>query len=318
MKILVTGGVGFIGAHLSFTLARAGHTLTILDNFSDLPTPVEQKRAAASKLLGTFAGKISIVEAEVTDRRAVEDAMSGVDAVIHLAALAGVRPSFEDPEIYARVNVEGTACVVKSALRAGVTRIVIASSSSVYGNETPLPALEDAVVGVPESPYAASKRASELMAASLIAGRTDVSCSALRFFTVYGPYQRPEMAITKFLRLASRGDELPLYGDGSSRRDYTHVDDVVRGIRAALERAPMGFRAYNIGCGSPILLSDLVAGISDVVGGTVRTCDHGKQRGDVDATFAETSRARSELGFAPSVPFREGLRSVHDWLLKHA
>jgi UDP-glucuronate 4-epimerase len=247
----------------------------------------------------------------------MEPLVDGADAVIHLAGLAGVRPSFADPARYARVNVEGTAVLQELAREKGVERFVLASSSSVYGNSTPLPAKEESSAVLPESPYAASKRAAELVSSALSRRTPTMRCAALRFFTVYGPRQRPEMAITLFMRATLAGRPVSMFGDGSMRRDFTHIDDIVRGVLAALERARPGYREYNLGSGAPIDLATLVDRIGEAAERRPDVEHAPVPLGDVDATFADIARARTELEWEPSVALREGLRSVADWVRAH-
>jgi UDP-glucuronate 4-epimerase len=315
-RIVVTGGVGFIGYHTSRALLARGDDLVVIDDFSNAPYPTAEKERNERDLLAEFPAA-RVVRASVTDRDRIAPLFEGADAVLHLAGLAGVRPSFADPARYARVNVEGTAIVHEIAREQGIARLVFASSSSVYGNATPLPAREDAPAVVPESPYAASKRSAELVASALCRRTPSMHCAALRFFTVYGPRQRPEMAITLFARAAVAGRPLVVFGDGSMRRDFTFTDDIVRGVLAALDRAPHGFRAYNLGSGAPVDLRTLVAaiGVAAGVNPVVETAP--VPLGDVDATFADIERARSELGWQPRVPLTEGLRHVLDWVRKH-
>jgi UDP-glucuronate 4-epimerase len=315
-RIVVTGGVGFIGYHVSRALLARGEHVTIVDDLSDAPYPRSHKQRNESDLRAEFPG-VQVVTACVTDRAALWPSMEKASGVVHLAGLAGVRPSFADPARYARVNVEGTAVVHELARRAGVHRFVFASSSSVYGNATPLPAHEDAPCVMPESPYAASKRAAELLLRALSAesGPTpSMPCAALRFFTVYGPRQRPEMAITLFTRAVLEGRPLPLFGDGSMRRDFTHVDDIVRGVLAAVDHAPPGFRAYNLGSGAPVDLHALIAAIGLATGEPPQVERAPVPRGDVDATFADIRRASEELGWQPRIPLADGLRTVSDWI----
>jgi UDP-glucuronate 4-epimerase len=212
---------------------------------------------------------------------------------------------------YAKVNIEGTAVMQELAREHAIERFVFASSSSVYGNATPLPAREDAPAVVPESPYAASKRGAELVADAICRNAPAMRCSALRFFTVYGARQRPEMAITRFMRAALAGEPLTIFGDGSMRRDFTHVEDIVRGVLAALDA---GFRIYNLGSGSPIDLRDLVEAIAETAGVEPRIERVPVPLGDVEATYADISRAREELGWAPRVSLREGLQTVLAWV----
>jgi len=215
------------------------------------------------------------------------------------------------------VNGEGTAVVHELAREHGIPRFLFASSSSVYGNTTPLPAREDAPAIEPASPYAASKRAAELVAVALSRRAPSMSCVALRFFTVYGPRQRPEMAITLFTRAVLARRAITVFGDGSMRRDFTHVDDIVRGVLAAIEHAPHGFRAYNLGSGAPIDLRRLVGAIGNAAGVEPVVESAPVPLGDVDATFANIERARDELGWQPRILLPVGLGTVVDWVASH-
>lgn len=310
---LVTGGVGFIGSHLSRALVDRGDTVRIVDDFSDAPYPAALKRENAAALLREHPD-VEIVTGCITDRKLATRLVAETDGVMHLAGLAGVRPSFADPARYAKVNVEGTANLLDAAQRAGHELFVFASSSSVYGNATPLPASEDAPAVVPESPYASSKRGAELVISAMLRKTETLRCPSLRFFTVYGPRQRPEMAITSFLRSILAGRPITVFGDGSMRRDFTHVDDIVRGILAAADRAPQGFRAYNLGSGAPVTLTDLVAAMGKASGRTPEVRNEAVPLGDVDATFADISRARAELGWSPRTKLDDGLATVVAWL----
>jgi len=312
-RAVITGGVGFIGYHVTRALLIRGDDVVVVDDFSDAPYPRASKRRNEADLLAEFS-KVRIVEACVTDRSTLAPLFAHRDYVVHLAGLAGVRPSFADPARYARVNVEGTAVVQELAREAGIERFVFASSSSVYGDSTPLPAREDSPAVVPESPYAASKRSAELVASALARRAPRMACAALRFFTVYGPRQRPEMAITSFVRAALAGQPISLFGDGSMRRDFTHIDDVVRGVLAALDRAPPGFRAYNLGSGAPVDLLTLIRMIADAVGGELRVERASVPLGDVEATFADIARARDELGWTPRLRLAEGIPTVVSWV----
>ncbi len=312
-RVVVTGGVGFIGYHLTRALLARGDDVVVVDDFSDAPYPAARKRRNEADLVREFPS-LRVVHGCVTDRAALEPLCAGATLVVHLAALAGVRPSFAAPARYARVNVEGTATAFELAREAGCTRFVFASSSSVYGNSTPLPAHEDAPAVQPESPYAASKRGSELIASSLCRRAPETTCAALRFFTVYGPRQRPEMAITRFARAILAGRPITVFGDGSMRRDFTHVDDIVRGVLAAAERAPAGFRPYNLGSGSPVDLHTLVKMLGEAAGIAPVVERAPQPVGDVDATFADVARARAELGWEPRVTLREGLETVVRWV----
>ncbi|MEA2750872.1 MAG: UDP-glucuronate 4-epimerase [Myxococcales bacterium] len=314
MRWLVTGGVGFIGSHLCRALLERGDSVCILDDFSNAPYPTALKRKNEHALLREFPGAVEVVEGCVTDAELAAGLVDRTAGIVHLAGLAGVRPSFAEPGRYARVNVEGTATLLDAAQRAGRERFVFASSSSVYGNATPLPAVEDAPAIVPESPYAASKRSAELVVSAMLRKTPRMRCPALRFFTVYGPWQRPEMAITTFLRHILAGEPITMFGDGSMRRDFTHVDDIVRGIIASMDHAPEGCRPFNLGSGAPVTLNELVGAMGKAAGRTPAIVHAPVPLGDVDATFADISRAKTELGWEPRVKLEEGLASVVEWL----
>jgi UDP-glucuronate 4-epimerase len=315
-RILVTGGVGFIGYHLSRAILARGDDVVIADDFSDAPYPAAEKRRNERDLLAEYP-RLIVTRACVTDRAAMAPLVDGAETVVHLAGLAGVRPSFAQPARYARVNVEGTAVVHELARERGITRFLFASSSSVYGNTTPLPAREDAPAVVPESPYAASKRGAELLAGALCRRTPSMRCTALRFFTVYGPRQRPEMAITLFARAILARRPIGMFGDGSMRRDFTHVDDIVGGILAAAERAPAGYREYNLGSSAPIELRALVRAIGEAAGIEPQVQPQPVPLGDVEATFADITRAREELGWRPRIGLGEGLETVLRWVRDH-
>lgn len=314
MRVMLTGGVGFIGYHVARALLERGDHVHVLDDFSNAPYPRAQKKKNQAELLAEFSASCTITEGCVTDADAVERAMAGAEAVLHLAGLAGVRPSFAEPSRYAKVNVEGTARVLEAVRAHRIQRFVFASSSSVYGDATPLPAREDAEAVMPESPYAASKRSAELLTQATSKSMSGVACTALRFFTVYGPRQRPEMAITKFARALLDGEPFEMFGDGSMRRDFTHVSDIVRGILLALERAPLEYRAYNLGSGRPVTLRHLIEKLEAASGAHAQILTAGKPLGDVEATFADIGRAKRELDWEPHVELEPGLRTVLDSL----
>jgi UDP-glucuronate 4-epimerase len=314
MRWLVTGGVGFIGSHLCRALLGRGDSVCILDDFSDAPYPTVLKRKNEEALRRDFPAAVEVVDGCVTNGDLATRLVASSGGIVHLAGLAGVRPSFADPARYARVNVEGTANLLDAAQRAGHERFVLASSSSVYGNATPLPAVEDAAAVVPESPYAASKRSAELVLSAMLRKTPRMRCPALRFFTVYGPRQRPEMAITTFLRLILAGKPITMFGDGSMRRDFTHVDDIVRGIIAAMDHAPEGYRPFNLGSGAPVTLTELVAAMGKAAGRAAEVLHEPIPLGDVEATFADVSRAKTELGWEPRVRLEDGLATVVGWI----
>ncbi len=316
MRWLVTGGVGFIGSHVTRAILARGDDVTVVDDFSDAPYPRAEKERNERDLLREFPA-VRVVRACITDRDAMDPLVRGAHGVLHLAGLAGVRPSFREPARYARVNVEGTATMLRLANEHGCKRFVFASSSSVYGNSTPLPAREDAPSTEPESPYAASKRSAELVSLAMSRVMPDLPIIALRFFTVYGPRQRPEMAITLFMRAVLAGKPITVFGDGSMRRDFTHASDIARGVLAAMDRATPGFRAYNLGSGAPVTLAELICGIERVSGKQADVLRSDVPAGDVDATFADISRAKTELGWSPQVALADGLESVRKWVTLH-
>jgi UDP-glucuronate 4-epimerase len=301
--VLVTGAAGFIGSAVAEALLRRGDRARGIDNLDPFYDPALKRRNLAD------AGGFPCVEGDVRDPAAVRAAMAGCDAVIHLAAKAGVRPSLLDPVGYADVNLRGTAVVLAEAKRAGVRTFVAASSSSVYGARSAAPFAEDDPCDAPISPYAASKRAMELHCER--AGGIDLCC--LRFFTTYGPRQRPEMAVHAFARAIELGQPLPVYGDGSSRRDYTYVDDIVDGVLRALDRN-RGFRIYNLGGSRSTSLADLVAVIEKAVGKKAVLDRRPDQAGDVPLTCADVSRARAELGWQPSTSVEDGVGRFVAWM----
>jgi UDP-glucuronate 4-epimerase len=313
---IVTGGVGFIGYHVSRALLARGDHVTVVDDFSDAPYPASYKRRNQADLMAEFPRAI-VVEACITSRETLAPFFAGADGVIHLAGLAGVRPSIQDPARYARVNVLGTCMVLELAKACSIRRFVLASSSSIYGNSTPLPAREEEAAVFPESPYGASKRSAELMTQSITQHTAGLASVALRFFTVYGPRQRPEMAITLFTRATLRGEAITIFGDGTMRRDFTHVDDIVRGVLLAADKCRPGFRAYNLGSSAPIELKALVRTIAEVNAVAAHVVHAPVPPGDVIATYADTTRAEKELGWRPLMPLHDGLATVSDWVRGH-
>ncbi|MBP9144799.1 MAG: GDP-mannose 4,6-dehydratase [Thermoanaerobaculia bacterium] len=308
--ILVTGGAGFIGTHVTRKLLGRGDRVTVLDDFNDFYDP-SLKRANAAE----FAGRDDwrLVEGDIRDAALVDRLFADgrFDAVIHLAARAGVRPSLAEPILYEEVNCIGTLRLLEAARHHGPANFVFASSSSVYGINKKVPFAEDDAVDQPISPYATTKRAGELLCFNyhhLYGLRT----SCLRFFTVYGPSQRPEMAIAKFTDLLARGKAVPLYGTGQTRRDYTYIDDIVDGVLAALDLAP-GFEIFNLGGSQTTTLIDLVHWIAEALEVPARVEMLPDQPGDVPITFADVSKAARMLGYSPKVPIREGLRRVAAW-----
>jgi UDP-glucuronate 4-epimerase len=316
--VLVTGAAGFIGSHVCEALLARGAKIVGVDNFDPFYDANVKARnvAEVEKAAAEARGSFELVRADICDADAMNAlfARSRPGGVIHLAAKAGVRPSIADPVGYSRANVLGTSVLLEAAKRAGVSRFVMASSSSVYGNNPRTPFAEDHDVSFPVSPYAATKRSCELIAhAHWHLTRMPTAC--LRFFTVFGPRQRPDLAIANFLRLVSRGDEVPMYGDGASSRDYTYVDDVVRGVLASYDRiGEHGYRIWNLGGSSPVPLAEMIATIGRTVGREPRVRPMPVQPGDVERTWADLTRSAAELDYRPRTPFEEGVRRQWDWL----
>jgi len=310
-RILVTGAAGFIGSTVVDRLLEEGRTVVGLDSF-DAFYPEAQKRANLAGALGS--DRFRLVEADVRDGAALAAvfAEGGFDGVVHLAALAGVRPSLERPADYADVNVRGTSAVLEAALRDGGPRVVFASSSSVYGERTDGPFRESDPVERPVSPYAATKRAGELVAHSLHHAR-GLSVTCARIFTAYGPRQRPDLAIRRFAERMRAGQAVPIYGDGTSLRDFTYVDDLVDGLVRALDR-DLGYAILNLGAGDKVSVLEVVKALEAVLGVTARIEWLPQQVGDVQRTWADISCARESLGYAPAVPFDEGIRRFANWL----
>jgi len=312
--ILITGGAGFIGSHTARRLLARGERITVLDDFNDFYDPAV-KRANVAPLLGR--DDYHLVEGDIRNAALADElfARGHFDAVIHLAARAGVRPSLAQPILYEEVNCIGTLHLLEAARRHGPDRFVFASSSSVYGINEKVPFAETDPVDQPISPYATTKRSGELLCFNYHhLHRLRVSC--LRFFTVYGPAQRPEMAIAKFTRLLAAGQPVPLFGDGSSRRDYTFIDDIVDGVVASLDLAP-GFEIFNLGGSQTTRLSELVHWLAEELGVAPRLAWQPEQPGDVPITFADVAKAERLLGYSPKVPIREGLRRYVAWFREH-
>jgi UDP-glucuronate 4-epimerase len=308
--ILVTGGAGFVGSHLADRLLRDGHAVVVLDAFDDFYDPaVKERNLAAAATQPGF----TLVRGDIRDRGCLDRAFGGarIDTVVHLASRAGVRPSIAEPGLYASVNLEGTVQVLEACRRHGVSRFVFGSSSSVYGNNAKVPFSESDPVDDPISPYAATKRGAELLVHTY-RHLFGLEASCLRFFTVYGPRQRPDLAIRKFAELMASGRPIPVYGDGTSGRDYTYVDDIVEGVVRAIDRTKT-FHIWNLGGSQPVLLNDLIERLARSMDVTPRLERHPMQAGDVERTWADISRAQRELSWAPAVGFDEGLRRFTVW-----
>ncbi len=311
---LITGGAGFIGSHLVDALLARGWEVVALDNFDPFyPREIKERNLAEAMKHPAFR----LVEADITDAEALNAAFDNArpELVCHLAARAGVRPSIADPAGYALTNVVGTQRVLDAAARLGSAKVIVASSSSVYGNHPEVPFAESHDVSRPISPYAATKVATELLCATFV-HLTGIPVTALRFFTVFGPRQRPDLAISRFLAAVSRGEPITLFGDGSTSRDYTYVEDIVAGVVAAVERCgSMGpFRIYNLGGEHPVNLSELVAAIEVALNSRAQVVHAPPQPGDVERTYADVSRAREELGYEPRTSLGEGLARQWAWM----
>jgi len=305
-RVLVTGGAGFIGSHLAKALLDRGDEVAIVDNFDPF-YPERLKRRGLD-------ARARLFEADIRDGEAMQRAFSAVkpEVVVHLAALAGVRPSLERPAAYMDVNVRGTACLLEAARTAGTRRFVLGSSSSVYGARAEAPFRETARIDSPESPYAASKVASEVLARTFH-NLYGIEVAALRFFTVYGPRQRPDLAIHKFSRRMLAGKPLPFFGDGSTRRDYTWVDDIVAGVLAACE-VPMKWDILNLGGARTTSLAELVTLLEDALGVKAILDRQPAQPGDVPLTSADVTHSGKVLGYSPGTPIQAGIRKFADWV----
>ena len=308
---LVTGGAGFIGSHLVDSLLADGWRVTVFDNFDPFYDPAIKERNVGTHV---HHAAYTLVRGDLRDRSAVSRLVSGTyDAIVHLAARAGVRPSIEDPVGYQEVNVGGTQLLLELARTLGVRQFVFASSSSVYGVNPRVPWREDDYVLQPISPYASTKVSGELLG-HVYSHLHGMRFIALRFFTVYGPRQRPDLAIHKFARLMLAGQPIPVFGDGTTSRDYTFVDDVVRGIRAAMNYTASPYEVINLGNTRTVSLRDMIAGIEHALGVRARIERHPDQPGDVPRTWASGDKARALLGFNPTTTYEQGVARFVDWL----
>jgi len=311
--VLVTGAAGFIGSHLSERLVRLGYRVVGLDNFDDC-YPATIKWANIRALQGEDGFRME--QGDIRDRTLVSRifAENGVSLVVHLAARAGVRPSLEQPLLYQDVNIGGTVNLLEVSRQFGARKFVFASSSSVYGLNGKAPFTEESAVNYPISPYAASKAAGELFCRSY-SHLYNLPIVVLRLFTVYGPRQRPEMAIHRFVRMIDRGEEITLFGDGTTSRDYTYVDDVIDGFQAALGYRGEAFAIFNLGSGRSVGLNHLVALIEQALNKKARIRYQEAAPGDVSLTLADISKAKAALGYQPKVAIEEGVPLFVEWYL---
>ena len=309
--ILVTGGAGFIGSHLVDSLLADGLRVTTLDNFDPFyPREIKERNIARHRAHPAW----QLAECDLQDMMALLEAIPGdCDTYVHLGAKAGVRPSIADPIAYLSVNVRGTENLLEIARARGVPQFVFASSSSVYGVNPRVPWSEDDHVLKPISPYAGTKVSAELIG-HVYSHLFGIRFIALRFFTVYGPRQRPDLAIHKFARLMLDGRPVPVFGDGSTRRDYTFIDDIVSGIRAAIDYDRTPYEVVNLGNNQTITLREMIGGLEDALGVAARIEQMPEQPGDVPQTWASIDKAARLFGYAPSTTYAEGVRRFAEWL----
>lgn len=311
MRILVTGGAGFIGSHLVEKLLAAGHEVSILDDFNDFYDP-QIKRAN----IAAIAGDVALHQVDLRNGEAVHSLFhrEKFDAIVHLAARAGVRPSIRSPQLYYDTNVGGTLHLLEAARLTGIGKFLFASSSSVYGISKTVPFSEDLHLTQTISPYAATKIAGEFLC-STYSHLYRMRIVALRFFTVYGARQRPDLAIHQFTKRIHAGDPIDQFGDGTTRRDYTYIDDIIQGVMAALPYEGPLFDVFNLGESDTIQLKDLIAAIEKALGRKAKINHLPEQPGDVPLTCADISKARKLLGYTPVTPLSVGLPKFVDWFL---
>ncbi|HEY3026344.1 MAG TPA: GDP-mannose 4,6-dehydratase [Pyrinomonadaceae bacterium] len=311
-KILITGGAGFIGSHLVDRLLAEGEwQVTVVDDFNDFYEPAI-KRANIRAHLSNPA--FSLVEADIRDRASLEQTFNSAafDCIVHLAARAGVRPSLQQPGLYAETNINGTLNLLQLARAHNIKQFIFGSSSSVYGINAKVPFSEDDPVRRPISPYAVTKAAGELL------GHTyshlyGMRCVCLRFFTVYGARQRPDLAIHKFSKLISEGRPIPIFGDGTTRRDYTYIDDIIAGVRAAIDYETSDYEVINLGESRTVELRELIALLEKELGKKAIIDRQPLQPGDVPQTFADVTKARALLGYNPRTPIEDGIKRFVAW-----
>lgn len=315
MNFLVTGGAGFIGSHVCERLLQSGHAVWAFDDLNDFYDP--QLKRGNLRDIQASARPFEFVHGDLTDRRAVDELFGSAkfDQVIHLAARAGVRPSLQEPALYQRVNVEGTVNLLEAARLSGVRKLILASSSSVYGVNAKVPFSESDPIFHAISPYAASKLACESLG-HVYHHVYGLDIVMLRFFTVYGPRQRPDLAIHKFARLISAGKPIPLFGDGSTARDYTYVTDTVDGV-IACTRQEFGYEVFNLGESQTVSLSRLIELLEAALGKKAVIDRQPPQPGDVPMTFADVAKARARLGYDPRVKIEQGIPLFIDWLKRN-
>ena len=312
MSVLVTGAAGFVGSHVVDALLDSGERVVGFDSLDDFYDP--RQKEANLESAGRRDG-FSLVRGDIRVAGDLDGLPDDIDAVVHMAARPAGRPSLSAPALYADINVVGTARMLEWVASRGIRTVVFASSSSVYGRGSDLPFSESGRLGDPVSPYGASKRAGELFCRALSSSNAvDVAC--LRFFTVYGPRQRPDLAVHKFARLIEAGSPIPVYGDGTSARDYTYVADIVGGVVAALAWARRGegrYRVFNLGSDTPVELTGMIEVLADAMDAEPVLDFRDPHPGDLPRTWARVDRARAELGYEPKTSFPDGIRAFVEW-----
>ena len=314
MNFLVTGGAGFIGSHVCERLLKEGHAVWAFDDLNSFYDPHIKQRNIRD--IQSLAKPFEFVQGDITDRAGLEELFGSVkfDQMIHLAARAGVRPSLAEPALYQRVNVEGTVNLLEAARRHGVKKVILASSSSVYGVNAKVPFAESDPIFSAISPYAASKLACEALG-HVYHHVYGLDVVMLRFFTVYGPRQRPDLAIHKFAALIHAGKTIPVFGDGNTARDYTYITDIVDGVVACTQRE-FGYEIFNLGESQTVTLSRLIELLEAALGKKAGINRQSTQPGDVPITFADVSKARAKLGYHPQIKIAQGIPLFVDWFLK--
>lgn len=311
----ITGAAGFIGSHLVDRLLAENWQVIAFDNFDPFYEPSIKERNIAAHLRHTG---YRLVRGDIRDERALQQALAThVDVIVHLAARAGVRPSIADPIGYQDVNVRGTQNVLEAARLAGVSQFIFASSSSVYGVNPRVPWDEDDHVLLPISPYASTKVSGELLG-HVYSHLYGMRFMALRFFTAYGPRQRPDLAIHAFARRIAADQPLPVFGDGTTRRDYTYIDDIIEGVRAAMSYRSSPYEVINLGNNRTVTLSEMIAGLETALGKRARIERLPEQPGDVPQTWASTEKAHRLLGYTPTTSYAEGVRRFVEWFTSEA
>ena len=311
-NILITGGAGFIGSHLvDRLLSEGGWRVTVVDDFNDFYDPSIKRDNISAHLANP---NFKVIEADIRDRAALERAFENAsyDCIAHLAARAGVRPSLRQPRLYVETNVNGTLNLLELARASGVTQFVFGSSSSVYGINPKVPFSEDDPIFNPISPYAATKAAGELLCHSY-AHLYDLRIVCLRFFTVYGARQRPDLAIHKFAKLINAGKPIPVFGDGTTRRDYTYIDDIINGVRAAIDYDASKYEVINLGESRTVELRELISLLENALDMRAEIDRQPRQPGDVPQTFADITKARQLLGYDPQTQIEAGIQRFVEW-----